>query len=152
MFCTRCGHPNRDDARFCAECGAPLQGDPTVSLTPVEPDDEGHDEFPFPHDELGAGQALLLVKRGPNAGSTFLLTEDETSVGRSPESAVFLDDVTVSRSHAAFERRALEWFVRDVGSLNGTYVNGEQVDQTKLASGDEVQIGRFKLVFFAAGE
>lgn len=152
MFCTRCGHPNHDDARFCAECGAPLQGDPTVSLSPVEPDDEGHDEFPFPHDELGTGQALLLVKRGPNAGSTFLLTQDATSVGRSPESEVFLDDVTVSRSHAAFERRASEWFVRDVGSLNGTYVNGEQVDQTKLASGDEVQIGRFKLVFFAAGE
>jgi pSer/pThr/pTyr-binding forkhead associated (FHA) protein len=153
VFCTRCGHPNRDDARFCAECGAPLQGDPTVSLTPVEPEDEGHDEFPFPHDELGPGQALLLVKRGPNAGSTFLLTNDSTSVGRSTDSEILLDDVTVSRAHAAFDRREGDgWFVRDVGSLNGTYVNGEQVDQTKLASGDEVQVGRFKLVFFAAGE
>jgi pSer/pThr/pTyr-binding forkhead associated (FHA) protein len=74
-------------------------------------------------------------------------------VGRNPESAVFLDDITVSRAHAVFERRADDgWFVRDVGSLNGTYVNGEQVDQTKLASGDEVQIGKFKLTFFAAGE
>jgi pSer/pThr/pTyr-binding forkhead associated (FHA) protein len=153
VFCTRCGHPNRDDARFCAECGAPLQGDPTVSLTALEPDDEGHDEFPFPHDELLAGQALLLVKRGPNAGSTFLLTEPQTSVGRDVDSGVFLDDITVSRAHASFERRdADEWFVRDVGSLNGTYVNGEQVDQTKLASGDEVQIGKFKLTFFSAGE
>jgi hypothetical protein len=153
VFCTRCGHPNQDDARFCAECGAPLQGDPTLSLTPVEPEDEGHDEFPFPHDQLEPGQALLLVKRGPNAGSTFLLTNDETSVGRDTESVVFLDDVTVSRSHASFERRAGDgWYVRDVGSLNGTYVNGEQVDQTKLASGDEVQVGTFKLVFFAAGE
>jgi pSer/pThr/pTyr-binding forkhead associated (FHA) protein len=126
-----------------------------VSLTAVEPDDEGHDEFPFPHDELAAGQALLLVKRGPNAGSTFLLTEPLTSVGRNVDSVVFLDDVTVSRAHAAFERRdgdGFEWFVRDVGSLNGTYVNGEQVDQTKLAPGDEVQIGKFKLVFFSAGE
>ena len=153
MFCTRCGHPNRDDARFCAECGAPLHEDATLSLTPVEAEDEGHDEFPFPHDELEAGQALLLVKRGPNAGSTFLLNEAETSVGRNTESAVFLDDITVSRAHAVFEHRAGDgWYVRDVGSLNGTYVNGEQVDQTKLASGDEVQIGRFKLTFFAAGE
>jgi pSer/pThr/pTyr-binding forkhead associated (FHA) protein len=124
-----------------------------VSLTAVEAEDEAHDEFPFPHDELGPGQGLLLVKRGPNAGSTFLLESDLTPVGRDPETAVFLDDITVSRSHAVFERRdGQEWFVRDVGSLNGTYVNGEQVDETKLASGDEVQIGKFKLTFFAAGE
>jgi pSer/pThr/pTyr-binding forkhead associated (FHA) protein len=153
VFCTRCGHPNRDDARFCAECGASLQADATLSLTPVEPDDEGHDEFPFPHDELEPGQSLLLVKRGPNAGSTFLLEAGSTAVGRSTDSAVFLDDITVSRAHATFERRDDgSWFVRDVGSLNGTYVNGEQVDETKLASGDEVQIGKFKLTFFAAGE
>jgi FHA domain/zinc-ribbon domain len=153
VFCTRCGHPNRDDARFCAECGAPLQGDATLSLTPVEADEEAHDEFPFPHDELEPGQALLLVKRGPNAGSTFLLKEDRVTVGRDPESGVSLDDITVSRKHAVFERRPADgWYVVDVGSLNGTYVNGEQVDQTKLASSDEVQIGRFKLTFFAAGE
>jgi pSer/pThr/pTyr-binding forkhead associated (FHA) protein len=153
VFCTNCGHPNRDDARFCAECGYPLQEDVTVTLPPVEAEEEVHDEFPFPHDELEAGQALLLVKRGPNAGSTFLLDQDATTVGRSTEGDVFLDDVTVSRKHAIFERRTGgAWFVRDVGSLNGTYVNGEQVDETKLASGDEVQIGRFKVTFFAAGE
>ena len=153
MFCTRCGHPNRDDARFCAKCGAPLEDDSTVSLTPVEAEDEGRDEFPFPHDSLAAGQGLLLVKRGPNAGSTFLLAQPSTSAGRSADSDVFLDDVTVSRKHAVFERRAdSSWFIRDVGSLNGTYVNGEQVDETKLASGDRVQIGKFKLTFFAAGE
>ena len=153
MFCTRCGHPNKDDARFCANCGHPLQGDVTVSLPAIEGEEEAHDDFPFPHDELEAGQALLLVKRGPNAGSTFLVQADSTSVGRSPDSAVFLDDVTVSRAHAVLERRAGDaWFVRDVGSLNGTYVNGEQVDETKLASGDEVQIGMFKLMFFTAGE
>ena len=101
---------------------------------------------------LPVGSALLVVKRGPNAGSTFLLDDDLTTAGRATDAAVFLDDVTVSRAHAVFERRAPEWFVRDVGSLNGTYVNGEQVDETKLASGDEVQVGRFKLVFFSAGE
>jgi pSer/pThr/pTyr-binding forkhead associated (FHA) protein len=153
VFCTRCGHPNRDDARFCAECGAPLHDDVTLTLPQVEIDDEPHDEFPFPHDELGPGQALLLVKRGPNAGSTFLLDADSTSVGRNPDSVVFLDDVTVSRKHGVFVRHDDgSWFVRDVGSLNGTYVNGEQVDETKLASGDEVQIGKFKLTFFAGGE
>lgn len=153
MFCTRCGHPNRDDARFCAECGAPLQDDATLTLPPIEHEDEAHDDFPLPHDELQPGQALLLVTRGPTAGSTFLLDDDVTSAGRNPDSAVFLDDVTVSRKHAVFERRGDgSWFVRDVGSLNGTYVNGEQVDETKLASGDEVQVGKFKLTFFAAGE
>ena len=153
MFCTHCGHPNRDDARFCANCGRPLQGDPTLSLTPVEAEDEGQDEFPFPHDELEPGQALLLVKRGPNAGSTFLLTGEVTTVGRNTDSAVFLDDITVSRAHASIERRDGDaFFVKDGGSLNGTYVNGEQVDETKLASGDEVQVGKFKLTFFAAGE
>ncbi len=153
MFCTRCGHPNKDDARFCAECGHPLHGDVTLSLPAIEGEEEPHDEFPFPHDELEPGQALLLVKRGPNAGSTFLVEAKSTTVGRSPDSGVFLDDVTVSRAHAVLERREHEaWFVRDVGSLNGTYVNGEQVDETTLATGDEVQIGRFKLTFFAAGE
>jgi pSer/pThr/pTyr-binding forkhead associated (FHA) protein len=124
-----------------------------LSLTPVESEDEGQDEFPFPHDELERGQALLLVKRGPNAGSTFLLTEDVTTVGRDTDSGVFLDDITVSRAHATIERRdGGVFFVKDAGSLNGTYVNGQQVDETKLASSDEVQIGMFKLIFFAAGE
>jgi pSer/pThr/pTyr-binding forkhead associated (FHA) protein len=117
----------------------------------VEPEDEGQDEFPFPHDELEHGQALLLVKRGPNAGSTFLLTDHATTVGRNTDSGVFLDDITVSRTHATIERRDDAFFVKDAGSLNGTYVNGEQVDETKLATGDEVQIGMFKLIFFAAG-
>jgi pSer/pThr/pTyr-binding forkhead associated (FHA) protein len=152
MYCSQCGHPNRDDAKFCARCGAPLQGDSTLSLTPVEGEDEAADEFPFPHDELQPGQGLLLVKRGPNAGSTFLLDADSTTAGRRPESDVFLNDVTVSRKHATVERRGGSFFVRDEGSLNGTYVNGERVEQTKLASGDEIQIGLFKLAFFAAGE
>jgi pSer/pThr/pTyr-binding forkhead associated (FHA) protein len=150
VFCTRCGHPNRDDARFCSECGHPLHDDVTVSLPAIEADDDAHDEFPFPNDELQPDQALLLVKRGPNAGSTFLMAAEVTTAGRDTSSAIFLDDVTVSRKHAVFERRAEGWFVKDTGSLNGTYVNGEQVDETKLATGDEVQIGKFKLTFFQA--
>jgi pSer/pThr/pTyr-binding forkhead associated (FHA) protein len=152
LYCSRCGHPNKDDAKFCAQCGAPLQGEPTLSLTPVEVEDDASEEFPFPHDELQPNQALLLVKRGPNAGSTFLLENEQTTTGRRPDSDVFLDDVTVSRNHARIERRGDSFFVQDDGSLNGTYVNGERVEETKLASGDEIQIGMFKLVFFAAGE
>ena len=94
------------------------------------------------------------MKRGPNAGSTFLLEDDVTPVGRDPESRGL-----PRRHHRLAQARGVratrrldEWFVRDVGSLNGTYVNGEQVDETKLASGDEVQVGKFKLMFFAAGE
>jgi len=120
-----------------------------VTLPAIEPEEEGSEEFPFPDDALHAGQALLLVKRGPNAGSTFLLEGDETTMGRDTDSAVFLDDVTVSRKHAVVERHDDEWFVVDRGSLNGTYVNGEQVDRTKLTTGDEVQIGKFKLVFLS---
>lgn len=152
MYCTRCGHPNKDEARFCSNCGAPLHEDTTLGLSPVEVEGEGAEEFPFPEDRLEPGQALLLVKHGPNAGSTFLLDAEVTRAGRSPDSDVFLDDVTVSRRHAEIRRQQDGWYVHDLGSLNGTYVNRERVEMTKLASGDELQIGRFKLVFFAAGE
>ncbi len=152
MYCTRCGHPNKDEARFCANCGAPLQEDSTIGITPVEVEDEIAEEFPFPGEELEPGQALLLVKRGPNAGSTYLVERDLTTAGRNPDSDVFLDDVTVSRKHAEIRRSGNEFFIHDVGSLNGTYVNRERVDMSKLASGDELQIGKFKLTFFQAGE
>jgi pSer/pThr/pTyr-binding forkhead associated (FHA) protein len=98
-------------------------------------------------DGLPAGSALLVVKRGPNAGSRFLLDQPTTSAGRHPESDIFLDDVTVSRRHAEFRRDVGEFVVVDVGSLNGTYVNREPVDTAVLANGDEVQIGKFRLVF-----
>ena len=152
VFCTACGHPNKEEARFCARCGAQLEGEATAGIGPIEVEPETAEEFPFPDDELEPGQALLLVKHGPNAGSTFLLGSEVTGAGRNTESAVFLDDVTVSRTHAEFRRKGSEWFVHDLGSLNGTYVNRERVDVAKLASGDEVQVGKFKLVFFAAGE
>src|SRR5690625_89227 len=96
---------------------------------------------------LPEGQALLVVKRGPNAGSRFLLDQDTTSAGRHPASDIFLDDVTVSRRHAEFRSENETFTVVDVGSLNGTYVNREPVDSAALSNGDEVQIGKFRLVF-----
>lgn len=98
-------------------------------------------------DSLPAGAALLVVKRGPNAGSRFLLDKETTNAGRHPDSDIFLDDVTVSRRHAEFRREGSDFVVVDVGSLNGTYVNREPVDTSVLANGDEVQIGKFRLVF-----
>jgi len=96
---------------------------------------------------LPEGQALLVVKRGPNAGSRFLLDQATTSAGRHPDSDIFLDDVTVSRRHAEFRSESETFTVVDVGSLNGTYVNREPVDSASLSNGDEVQIGKFRLVF-----
>jgi len=98
---------------------------------------------------LPPGTALLAVRRGPNAGARFLLDHDVTSSGRHPDSDIFLDDVTVSRRHAEFHREGGIFTVRDVGSLNGTYVNRERVESATLSNGDEVQIGKFRLVFLA---
>lgn len=97
---------------------------------------------------LPSGCALLITQRGPGAGARFLLDADRVLVGRSERSDIFLDDVTVSRKHAAFVREGGEFWVRDSGSLNGTYVNRERVDAAVLRMGDEVQIGKFRMVFF----
>jgi len=98
---------------------------------------------------LPSGSALLIVRRGPNAGARFLLDHDVTTSGRHPDSDIFLDDVTVSRRHAEFHREGGTFTVRDVGSLNGTYVNRERVESATLANADEVQIGKFRLVFLS---
>jgi pSer/pThr/pTyr-binding forkhead associated (FHA) protein len=119
---------------------ADFLAEPELQESPPEPSVAGVDALP-------GGSALLVVKRGPNAGSRFLLDQDTTSAGRHPESDIFLDDVTVSRRHAEFRREGGEFVVVDVGSLNGTYVNREPVDTAVLANGDEVQIGKFRLVF-----
>ena len=149
MYCSSCGERNADDARFCSRCGHALQEDTTVTLAPTEIEDEAGDEVYLPLDELTEGQALLVVKRGPSAGSKILIDRDVTTVGRHPESDIFLDDVTVSRRHAEVRRKDGRFYVHDMGSLNGTYVNRDRVDNTQLASGDEVQVGKFKLVFFS---
>ena len=100
-------------------------------------------------DALRPGTALLVVLRGPNTGARFLLDDSSVSSGRHPDSDIFLDDVTVSRKHAVFTREGETFSVRDVGSLNGTYLNRERIDEAPLQTGDEVQIGKFRLVFYA---
>jgi predicted nucleic acid-binding Zn-ribbon protein len=100
-------------------------------------------------DALPRGSALLVVQRGPGAGNRFLLDQDVVTAGRHPEREIFLDDITVSRRHVEFRRTADGFTVSDVGSLNGTYVNRDRIDEEVLANGDEVQIGKFRLVYFA---
>ena len=152
VVCRSCGHRNPDEAHFCANCGTSLQDDTTISFSPIQLEDEAAEDAALPQSELEAGQALLAVQRGPNAGSKFLIDKDVTTAGRHPESDIFLDDVTVSRRHAEFHRADGRFMVRDVGSLNGTYVNRQRVDQSELANGDELQIGKFKLSFYCVRE
>ncbi len=148
MYCTRCGHRNPADARFCSKCGHALQDETTVTLSPTDIEDETGEDIHLPLDELAADQAVLVVRRGDNAGSQFLLEKDVTTVGRHPESDIFLDDITGSRRHAEIRRKDGRFVIYDMGSLNGSYVNRDRVDNTQLANGDEIQIGKFKLVFF----
>lgn len=101
-------------------------------------------------DALRPGTALLVVLRGPNTGARFLLDDAEVTSGRHPDSDIFLDDVTVSRKHVLFSRVDGGFTVKDVGSLNGTYVNRNLIDEVRLTTGDEVQIGKFRLVYYAA--
>lgn len=103
----------------------------------------------FAVENLPAGNAMLLVQRGPEAGSRFLLDQDQVLAGRHPSSDIFLDDISVSRRHATFSRRGGGFVVSDLGSLNGTYVNRDRIDgDIPLAGGDEVQLGKYRLIFF----
>jgi pSer/pThr/pTyr-binding forkhead associated (FHA) protein len=170
-FCNQCGHENSEGSRFCSQCGTLLPGadrpapapgvTDTAMLTPIsaEPETERIDtgdqlslEDEAAVGALPAGSALLIVQRGPNAGSRFLLDVDVVTAGRHPDSDIFLDDVTVSRRHAEFRRDPAGVKVRDVGSLNGTYVNRDRIDEVQLSNGDEVQIGKYRLVYYASGQ
>ncbi len=156
VFCNNCGHRNPPDANFCSSCGSVLtaqSSDTTVTLHPVDSQGEsGEEDLTVTLSDRPSGAGLLVVKRGPNAGARFVLDADVTRAGRHPESDIFLDDITVSRRHAEFVRKDSGYSVRDVGSLNGTYVNRERIEDCPLSSGDEVQIGKFKLVYLAAAD
>jgi pSer/pThr/pTyr-binding forkhead associated (FHA) protein len=163
-FCTECGHENPAGSKFCSQCGHRLVATDggTASTSTIHfgvPDrgDAESDNALSPVDEaavdaLPQGSALLIVQRGPSAGSRFLLDTDEVTAGRHPDSSIFLDDVTVSRRHAVFRRTPEGYVVADVGSLNGTYVNRDRIDEIALSGGDEVQIGKYRLVYFESGQ
>ncbi|HAS13081.1 MAG TPA: hypothetical protein DCS55_21615 [Acidimicrobiaceae bacterium] len=150
VFCTRCGHGNPLGSNFCSSCGAGLEhrrGEDSTITFHTEPGLEGAEDVGVDLHEIPAGVGALVVRRGRNAGSRYVLDADRTVAGRHPESDIFLDDVTVSRRHAEITREGDDYTVRDVGSLNGTYLNRNRVEEAPLRDGDELQIGSFKLVF-----
>jgi hypothetical protein len=158
VYCNQCGHRNPPGATFCSSCGAVVEPggeETTVTFAPVEAvGDVAEEELTVTLGEFPATMAMVVVKRGPNAGSKFVLDADVIRAGRHPDSDIFLDDITVSRRHAEIARAGSGFVVRDAGSLNGTYLNRERIEEAVLTNGDELQIGKFKLVFFsgAAGE
>lgn len=167
-FCTNCGHDNPDGSNFCGQCGAPMPssspkgesseriptGDTTKSIPAMV--DEREEALTAEEEAavtaLPQGSALLIVQRGSNAGSRYLLNTDVVTAGRHQSADIFLDDISVSRKHATFTRGPDGIVLKDLGSLNGTYVNRDLVDECVLKHGDEVQIGKFRLVFFASAQ
>ncbi len=165
--CPHCGHDTTDsEARFCAACGLRLApgtqgesaaettsmlnlGSPDTDLSePAAGEDAASDSVV---ERLLPGTALLVVRRGPASGARFLLDSDVTTAGRHPDSDIFLDDITVSRHHLEFRRTQEGFSIRDLGSLNGTYLNRSRIDEAVLVSGDEVQIGKYRLQFLTGG-
>jgi pSer/pThr/pTyr-binding forkhead associated (FHA) protein len=123
----------------------------TIVVAPAAPaNDVEDDEIALAASDLEAGAAVLVVRRGPNVGERYPLDHEVTRAGRHPDSDIFLDDITVSRRHAEIHRLDGRYTLRDTGSLNGTYLNRERIDDAPLVSGDEVQIGKYRLVFLSA--
>ena len=142
--CGTCGYACGDDARFCSSCGNRLPQDdeaPTEVLSPVR----ATDAPPY------SGVAELVVTSGHRSGMRFELAGDRVTVGRHPDSDVFLDDITVSRRHVVLELGPAGHVVRDVGSLNGTYINGGRIDgEVTIRGGEELQVGKFKLLYLVS--
>ena len=155
VFCHNCGHRNPEGVNFCSSCGSALLAegdDATITLHPTDEPETSEDQPDVTQIEVPHGAGVLVVTRGPNVGARYLLGEQVVKAGRHPESDIFLDDITVSRRHVEISPSGNGAYgVRDVGSLNGTYVNRERIEETTLSPGDEVQIGKFKLVYLVAG-
>lgn len=148
IYCQECGFQNAEGANYCARCGALLVKDEggtetTQTFTPEEGDEPSE-----ALEDLGIkGPALVVRSGGGRAGEMFPL-DGETTVGRSPDCGIFLDDVTVSRKHAILRERDGEFFIEDQGSLNGTFVNRKRVESAQLDDGDELQVGKYRLTYF----
>lgn len=147
-FCSQCSHRNPTGANFCTACGAALLlAGEDLTLTLHDPHGVSEPEVVV---QVNADTAVLVVNRGPETGQSFVLDKAVVTAGRAIDADIFLDDVTVSRRHAEIRLDGDVFVVRDAGSLNGTYVNGERVAEAKLHSGDEIQVGKFHLVFLSS--
>jgi hypothetical protein len=148
IYCPECGFQNPEAANYCAKCGALLvkeeSGETTMTFTPEDPEEEGQAVL----EDFGIkGPALVVRSGGGRAGETFPLEAERTTIGRSPDCEIFLDDVTVSRKHAVIERGSDGLRIEDLGSLNGTFLNRKRIDNGVLSDGDELQIGKYRLTF-----
>jgi FHA domain/zinc-ribbon domain len=147
VYCPECGFQNPAAANYCSKCGAALVrdsggGDTTMAFDPDELEDAS------PLEDLGMeGPALVVRSGGGRAGEHFVPRDDRTTIGRSPDCDIFLDDVTVSRQHAVLRRSDGRFLIEDQGSLNGTFVNRRRIESAELADGDELQIGKYRLTF-----
>jgi hypothetical protein len=152
LHCSECGFTNGEGASYCTRCGAFL-GQPETQTTPTTATyrigETGELEEIELEDVVAGGAALVIRAGGGRAGESFPLEGDRLTIGRRPESDIFLDDVTVSRDHAVLVRRGGEYHLDDCGSLNGTYVNRSRIESHRLTDGDELQIGKYKLAYFS---
>jgi pSer/pThr/pTyr-binding forkhead associated (FHA) protein len=150
IYCPECGFQNPEAANYCAKCGALLVrdadgADTTMTFTPEDETDDG-----LSLEEIRTkGPALVVRSGGGRAGETFQAESERTTIGRSPDCGIFLDDVTVSRRHAILLRRDGSFVIEDQGSLNGTFVNRKRVESAQLEDGDELQIGKYRLTFLS---
>jgi FHA domain/zinc-ribbon domain len=151
VYCPECGFQNPEAANYCSKCGALLVKDEVGAETTqtYTPDENAADDGPL--DEIAAvGPALVVRSGGGRAGEHFSPQGERTTIGRSPDNDIFLDDVTVSRKHAVLAHDGADFRIEDLGSLNGTFVNRRRIDSaTRLQSGDEVQIGKYRLSFIS---
>ena len=149
VYCPECGFQNPETANYCSKCGALLVKDEsgtetTQQYTPEEADEEAASAL----EDLGVkGPALIVRSGGGRSGETFYPQGERTTIGRSPDCEIFLDDVTVSRKHAVVLQRDGTFLVEDLGSLNGTFLNRRRIESGELADGDELQIGKYRLTF-----
>jgi hypothetical protein len=152
LHCPECGFTNSEGANYCARCGAFLAApEPAENATTAtyKVGETGEFEAVELGEAVSGGAALVIRAGGGRAGESFPLQGERLSIGRRPDSDVFLDDVTVSRDHAILVRRAGDYYLDDCGSLNGTYVNRQRIDSHRLTDGDEVQVGKYKLAYFS---
>ena len=157
IFCNSCGHRNPPGASFCSACGGVLDlpEHRTIVLAKTDPlqDAPGaSDNVHITITDSPTGQGLLVVRSGDQTGERFALDDHLVTIGRHPDSNIYLDDVTVSRRHAEVRHVGDAYIVRDLGSLNGTYISQERVEERQLMHGDELQIGKFRMVFLDGAE
>ena len=148
VYCPECGFQNPEAANYCAKCGALLARESGAETTMAYLPDEREDDAAEILEDLGVkGPALVVRSGGGRAGETFHPEGERTTIGRSPDCEIFLDDVTVSRKHAVLTRRDGGFFIEDLGSLNGTFLNRHRIETAELNDGDELQIGKYRLMF-----